>query len=200
MDRTDSGASPFGFSLIELLFVTATIATLSAVAVPGILATIDDVRTIGAVRYLSTKLQRVRMQAVVRSSNAGLRFVSSAGGYTYTVYVDGNANGVRTADITRGIDRELMPLERLPDLFRGVDFGLVPGLPPVDPGSPAPGSDPIKIGSTDILSFSAIGTSTPGSLYIRGPRGVQYVIRVFGDSAKTRILRFDPRARRWSPL
>src|SRR5476649_1275014 len=105
------------------MFVTSIMATVSAVAVPGILATIDDSRTIGAVRYLSTTLQRVRMEAVVRSSSAGLRFVSSSGGYAYGVYVDGNGNGIRTADIKRGIDRELMPLERLPDLFRGVDFG-----------------------------------------------------------------------------
>ena len=157
-------------------------------------------RTFGAVRYLSAKLRRIRMEAVLRSSNAGLQVTADPAGYAYDAYVDGNGNGIRSADIARGIDRELMPLERLPHLFRGVDFGLAPGLPAIDPSGPAPGSDPIKIGSSNILSFTALGTSTAGSLYVRGARGSQYVIRVFGDSAKVRALKFDSRSRRWSPL
>lgn len=189
-----------GYSLVELVFVLGLMAMMSAVAVAGVLTAIDDSRAIAAVRYLSSKLQRARMEAVMRSCSTGLRFVSGAGGYAYGMYLDGNGNGVRTADIGRGVDRELMPPERLPDLFRGVDFGVIPDLPPVEPGTPPPGSDPIKTGSSDILSFSSIGTATSGSLYIRGSHGAQYVIRVLGDTARTRVLRFDSRARRWGPL
>ena len=200
MSRGCAGASSSGYSLMELMLVLGIVATVSGAAAPGLLATIDDSRTLGAARYLSAKLQRVRMEAVLRSSNAGLRFSTGAAGYAYAVYADGNGNGVRSADISLGVDPELLPLERLPDLFRGVDFGVLPGLPAVEPSSPPPGNDPIKIGSSDILSFTPLGTSTSGSLYIRGARGSQYVIRVFGDSAKTRLLKFDSRAGRWSPL
>jgi type II secretory pathway pseudopilin PulG len=193
-------ASPLGYSLVELVCVTAVIGTLSALSVPGVLANLDDTRAIGAARYLSTRLQRARMEAVARSSDVALRFVPAPDGYAYGVYVDGNGNGVRTADIQHGIDRELMPPEHLPALFNGVDFGVLPGLPAVDSGSPPPGMDPIKLGSSNILTFSSIGTASPGSLYILGRRGAQYVIRVSGETGRTRVLKFDPGARRWNPL
>ena len=96
----------------------------------------------------------------------------SGAGYSFGVYVDGNGDGVRTPDITMSIDRPLGAVERLPDNFAGVDFGLLPGLPPVDAGSPAPGTDPIKLGASNLLSYSATGTSSSGSLYIRGRQQV----------------------------
>jgi len=129
-----------------------------------------------------------------------LRFVNTPDGYAFGVYVDGNRNGVRTTEIQRGIDREMMPLERLTGLFVGVDFGVLPGLPPVDPGSPPPGTDPIKLGASNILTFVPVGTSSSGSLYIRGRRGAQYVLRVFGQTGRTHVLKYDPGARRWKPL
>jgi len=178
----------------------ALMATVGAVAMPGITATIDDSRAIGAARYLSARLQHARMAAVARSAAVGVKFVDEGDGYSYTTYVDGNANGVRTVDVDRGIDRVVEPRERLRDLFYGVDFGVRPGLPPVDSGGTPPGSDPVKLGAANILTFTPIGTSSSGSLYILGRRGAQYVIRIFGESGKTRVLRFDTRANRWRPL
>lgn len=189
-----------GYSLVELVFAVALVATMSAVTVPGALSAIDDLRTVGAARYVSARLQRARMEAVSRSASVALRFVQTPNGYAYGTYADGNGNGVRTTDIQRGIDREVLPLERLPDLFSGVDFGVLPGLPAVDSGSSPPGTDPIRLGTSNILTFSAVGTSSSGSLYIRGPKGAQYVLRVFGETGRTHILKFDPGARRWNPL
>ncbi len=193
-------ASPSGHSLAELVCVMAIVGTLSALTVPGLLATLDDLRALGAARYVAARLQRARMEAVARSSDVALQFVSTADGYAYGVYVDGNGNGIRTADIQHGIDRELMPPEHLPALFNGVDFGVLPGLPPVDSGSSPPGTDPIKLGSSNILTFSPIGTASPGSLYLLGRRGAQYVVRVSGETGRARVLKFDPAARRWNPL
>lgn len=195
-----SSASPSGYSLVELVCVMAIVGTLSAMTVPGFLATLDDLRAMGAARYVAARLQRARMEAVARSSNVALQFVSTADGYAYGVYVDGNGNGIRTADIQHGIDRELMPPEHLPALFNGVDFGVLPGLPPVDSGSSPPGADPIKLGSSNILTFSPIGTASPGSLYLLGRRGAQYVVRVSGETGRARVLKFDPAVRRWNPL
>lgn len=189
-----------GYSLVELVFVAALIGTVSAVALPGVLATVDDSRAIGAARYLSSRLQRARMEAVMRSADVALKFVQTPAGYSYTTYVDGNRNGIRSAEILGRVDREIMPPERLADLFYGVDFGVLPRLPPVDSGGSPPGADPVKLGSSDILTFTPAGSSSSGSLYILGRRGAQYVIRIFGESGKTRVLKFDPRARRWNPL
>jgi type II secretory pathway pseudopilin PulG len=189
-----------GYTLVELVFVMALVVTVSAVAIPGLTATLDDSRAIGATRYLSSRLQHARMAAVARSANVTLKFVESDGSFLYTTYVDGNGNGVRASDIDRGIDRVLHPPERLPDFFYGVDFGVRPGLPPVDSGGSPPGSDPVRIGTANVLTFTPIGTSSSGSLYILGRGGAQYVIRILGESGKTRVLKFDARASRWRPL
>src|SRR5262245_28405522 len=156
-----------GYSLVELLFVAGILATLSAIAVPQLLAALDTFRAVGATRYVSTRLQRARGEAVMRSADVAMRFVQSGGGYAFAVHIDGNRNGVRAADIDRGIDRQLGAVQRLGDSFPGIDFGAIPGLPPVDEGAESPGSDPIRLGSSNAVTFTAMGTSTPGSLYIR---------------------------------
>ena len=189
-----------GYSLIELLFVMSAAATVSGMAIPQLLAALDDYRTAGAVRYISTRIQRIRMEAVSRSTNMAIEFVQAGTGYSYGTYVDGNGDGVRTPDIKKGIDRRLGAIEHLPDNYAGVDFGLLPGLPPVDAGSPAPGTDPIKLGSSNLLSYSAIGTSSSGSVYIRGRSQAQYVIRILGDTGRIRVLKFDQRSRQWKAL
>lgn len=140
------------------------------------------------------------MEAIVRNADVAVRFTRAGASFVYAVYADGNRNGVRSGDIQRGSDRRLSADERLSDQFPGVDFGAVPGLPPVDPSSAAPGSDPIRLGAGDMATFTAAGTATPGSVYIRGPRSAQYVIRIFAETGKTRILRFDTRKRVWKAL
>src|SRR5438034_6100025 len=120
-----------GSTLLEVLFVSALMATLGGIAVPQALVAIDDVRAAGAARYVSGRLQRARMEAVMRSADVAIKFTQAADSYSYAVYVDGNRNGVRTADISKNVDRELLPAERLTDQFPGVDFGALPDLPAV---------------------------------------------------------------------
>jgi hypothetical protein len=189
-----------GYCLIELVFAAGIAATLSAMAAPQLLVTLDDSRTLGAVRYLSTRLQEARMEAVARSANVAVRFTLAGGVYGYTVYRDGNGNGVLSRDIQQGVDPQIHSVERLPDQCAGIDFGALPGIPPADPSGTAPGSDPIRLGSSDMVSFSAMGTSTTGSLYVRGRRNAQYAIRIYGETGKTRILKYDTRNRIWSTL
>jgi type II secretory pathway pseudopilin PulG len=192
--------SAAGFSLIELALVAGLMATATAVATPLMLTALDDFKTLGAVRHISGLLQQARMQAALRHADVGMRFTLSGSLYTYAVYVDGNGNGVRSRDISNGVDREIRRPERLTDQFSGIDFGTLPGLPAVDASSSPPGTDPIRLGSSNLAVFTNAGTSTSGSLYIRGRRNVQYVIRVFGETGKTRILRLDPGTRQWKPL
>ena len=186
-----------GYSLLELIFAAALAATLTAAAVPESLTALGDYRASGAARYIAARIARVRMEAVARSADVGLRFTRTGSDYQYAVYVDGNRNGVRSRDIQRGVDREIAAAERLADQFPGVDFGLLPGLPPVDAGGAPPGTDPIKLGAGNLLTFSAQGTSSSGSVYLRGQGTAQYVIRVFGETGRTRILKYDARSGQW---
>jgi type II secretory pathway pseudopilin PulG len=187
-----------GYSLLELMMVAALGVTLSASALPGYLSALDDVRTSGAAHHLSARLQRARMEAVRRSAMVGLQFTQTPDGhYGYALYVDGNRNGVLTDDIQQGLDRLITATERLPDQFTGVEFGAIPALPAVDAGGKPPGADPIRLGAGNIASFSAVGTATSGTVYIRGRRGSQYAVRIFGETGKSRLLKFEPKTGKW---
>ena len=189
-----------GYSLIEVVFATGMAVTMSAVAVPQYLTALDEYRAAGATRYISARLQRARMEAVARSTHVAVQFTEAKGGYRYAVYRDGNRNGVLTRDIQDGIDRLIAPMEQLPEQFTGVDFGAIPGLPPVDPGGTPPGTDPIRLGAGSFASFSAAGTSSTGTVYISSRRGAQYAVRLSGETGRTRMLKFDLRTRKWRPL
>lgn len=192
--------SAHGYTLIEVLFVSALAAVVAAAALPQLTTGLQHMKAVGAARYLSARLQQARMEAMRRRANTALRFTWSGGGFRYAAYVDGNRNGVRAADILAGVDRQVGHEERLSDQFAGVWFGALPGLPAVDAGGQPPGNDPIRFGAADMATFTASGTATPGSLYIRGPAGTQYVIRVFGDTGRTRILKFHPVTQTWRAL
>jgi type II secretory pathway pseudopilin PulG len=187
-----------GYSLVELVFVAGLVVTVSGIAAPQLLSGLDEYRTAGAARYVSTRMQRARMDAVMRSSEVAIQFTQTDSGYTYAVYRDGNHNGVRTSEIQGGADPPVGSVERLPDHFTAVDFGVQAGLPAVDGGVP-PGNDPIRLGVSNLASFSSSGTATSGSVYVRG-RHAQYVVRIFGATGKVRVLKFDRVANQWKPL
>ena len=189
-----------GYSLIELMAAMAIGVTVGAAAVPEYLNALDNQRANGAVHHIAARLARARMDAVTRSASVALLFAPAGASYSYAVYVDGNRNGVLARDIQRGIDRLIAPAERLADQFSGVDFGALPGLPPVDPGGTAPGSDPIRLGSANMASFSSSGTSSSGTVYLRSRRDAQYAVRIFGETGKTRIMKYDARTRLWKQL
>ena len=185
-----------GFTLVEMLFVLGVAATLSGMALPPVVRVLEDYRIAGAARYVAACLQRARMEAVRRSANVAVRF---ADGGEFSTYVDGNGNGVLSADIRDGTDPQLGATERLESSFHDVSFGTLAGLPPVDAGGTPPGADPIHLGASNIASFSPAGTSSSGSVFVRSGT-CQLVVRVYGDTAKTRILRFEARSRQWRPL
>jgi type II secretory pathway pseudopilin PulG len=189
-----------GYSLIELLFVLGLAGTVAGLAVPGMRAALDDLRTRGAVRYIAARLQEIRIEALSRNASVALRVERRDASYVYAPYVDGNRNGIRAADIERGVDRQIRREERLSDQFPGIDFGAIRDLPAVEASAEPPGSDPVRLGAGDMVIFTGQGTATSGSLYVRGPRGAQFVVRIFGETGKTRILRFDLRNRTWQPL
>jgi type II secretory pathway pseudopilin PulG len=189
-----------GYSMVELAVVVGLMVTATAAALPRMAAGLDETRVAGAARYLSARFYDARGQAVTRSAEVALRFTATNAGYIYAVYVDGNGNGVLARDIQRNIDRQLHSPEQLSSQFSGVDFGTLPGLPAIDAGSPPPGDDPIRFGASNMVSFSALGTSSSGTLYLKGHGNIQYAVRLVGGTARVRIFRFDARSRQWSLL
>jgi hypothetical protein len=189
-----------GISYLELLMSISVVVTMAGIAVPSALDTMDHFRAAGAARFVAARLHQARSAAVARGADTAVRFSREGEGIGYTVYLDGNRNGVRADDILRGIDRPLQPAQRLSDHFSGVVFGTLPDLPPPDPSTAAPGGDPIRLGAADSVTFTALGTATPGSLYILSRGRRQYVVRILGETGRIRIMQFDAGRGQWFPL
>ena len=187
-------------TLGEVAVMLGVIATATATTLPNLTAGLDDARVAGAARYLSARLADSRMDAVQRGRKVALRFALVNGQYTYTVYADGNGNGVLSADIQRGIDPVLRGPERLSDNFRNVEFGTQPGLPSIEASEAAPGADPIKLGTGNSVSFNSLGGATSGTIYLTGRSRAQYAVRVFGATGKIRVYRYESRTSKWAPL
>lgn len=198
MVRRLRGHSP-GFSILELLFTVAIAGTLAAIAVPQSLRTLDDFRTRSAARYLAQRLGDARLSAIKRSAALGLRFEPSLPDYRISTVVDGNRNGLRTADIQGGIDRTLTEPEILAANFVGVTFGIVEGVPDAD-GQPAGSADGVRVGPSRLLTMNANGTSSSGTVYVRGRDRSQYAVRVLGATGRVRVLKYDHVRRRWTDL
>ena len=187
-----------GMSMIELIIGCGLMSILLGMAVPVALTARDDWSVRAAVRYVASRAMLARAQAVHRGASVGLRFESTADGYRFGSYVDGDGDGIRTTDISDGVDREIDPAERLVDRFPSVRFALGPGLPPVDGGSPAGVLfDPIRLGPSDILTYTPLGTATSGSIYLSGRTGQQYAVRILGTTGRMRVLRFDAETGTW---
>lgn len=184
-----------GFTVTELLFVLALAATLGGLAIPLLDEAADDLRAAAAARYLAGRIHAARIEAITRGAAVALRFEADARDYVFTPVVDGNGNGVRTADIATGIDRPSGPRDRLGLKFPGVRVGLLPGVPDAD-GAVTGSTDGLRIGSARILTLSPDGTATSGTLYVQGQRA-QYAVRVLGVTARTRVLAYERGTGTW---
>ena len=185
-----------GTTLAEVLIVLAAMMVVGAMAAPTFGSRRDELATAGAARYLGTLLQHGRMDAIRRATHVAYRFQVAGAGIRYARFADGNGNGVRTVDIGNGMDTQVSAWESLSDHFVGVTFSIAPGVMDIDSGSPIAG-DPVRVGGSDLLSFSPTGTATSGTLYLSGRNGQQYAVRVLGATGRIRILRFDRGESQW---
>jgi type II secretory pathway pseudopilin PulG len=187
-----------GFSLTELAIGVALLLTLSAVAAAPVATAIDESRTWGAAHYLAARMNLARADAVKRSVFVALRIQPDGRFYRWTFYADGNGNGVRTADITANVDKPVAPADGLHLKFSGVTFGIVDGVKSIDPGPDlVAGSDPVRFGKSDLVSFSPDGSATAGTIYIRGRGHQQAAVRVLGVTGRVRPLWFNFVTHQW---
>jgi hypothetical protein len=185
-----------GSSVIEQLVVLALIALAFGMSLPAMKRGIEHGRLRGAAFYLSSRVAQLRMQAVHRGSNVALRF-SAADPYTFQAFMDGDGDGVKSADIASGRDPAIDLAEAIRDHFPGVTFGFVPGCPFSDGTAVPPGADPIHIGSSKLLVFAPAGTATSGTLYLRGQLEMGYAIVILGATGRTRLLACAPSQGNW---
>ncbi|HEY0553219.1 MAG TPA: GspH/FimT family pseudopilin [Thermoanaerobaculia bacterium] len=190
-----------GFQLAELTIVLAIVAFMMMLGAPQLLRGSGDLRLRLAADELVGVLRLARSWAVRNDANVAVKFRTAADGtVTFTLYRDGNGNGVLTADINSGKDPQVQPPRRLSNFGRGIGFGFPPGPAPTDPSSPGhllTPTDPIRFNGSDLASFSPLGTSTPGSLYLTDGLQRLVAVRLSNRAGLVRILTYDARKRVW---
>jgi type II secretory pathway pseudopilin PulG len=175
-----------GHSLVELLVVVAIMMALAAVALPVFRPMFADAHLLGAAQDFCSKFRLAASAAIRGNVYTAIRFERDADQVRYAVYRDGDRDGVRSDDIARGCDMLLagpFPLAT----GHTVRVGILPGTPAIPPQRGEISGDPIRFGSSDILSFSPLGTATPGTFYLMGD-GAQAAVRVTGGTARVRIM------------
>jgi Type II transport protein GspH len=186
-----------GAALVDLVFTCGLAGVIAAIAIPAVNATRDRDGARMAARYLANRLHLVRLEALRRNVAVALRFDPVEVG-RFGAYVDGDADGVRQADIDNGVDPAVGEEVSLADLFGEVGLRIRDDVPDPDgSGTLAGDSDPLRLGASNLLSFSPIGSATSGTIYLAAATGPQMAVRVMGATGRLRVLWFDTASQRW---
>lgn len=188
-----------GHTLVELLLTTALMMTMAAVSVPLLERAWQEGRVRGAAFHLASRCAWLRMAAVQRGAHVALRFTSVGDSHTIQPFLDGDRDGVRSADIAAGRDPALGPPLAMEGLFPGTRFGFVSGCPLVDGSAVPDGANPVRIGTSRMLVFTPDGASSGGTLYLRGPSpyGSGYAVVMLAATGRTRLLRCAAGSGKW---
>lgn len=188
-----------GYSLVEILLGLAVFSVAASIIVPAIRTLSGDAHLRSATQSVAACLHAARSEAAARGRYVGLRFEPRGDSWSGAVYLDGDGDGVRTVDIAEGADRELWRRN-----VSGVDgvvrFGIIAAQRPRDPSSGRrldKLDDPVRFGGSNIASFGPLGTSSPGSVYLRDGDRRQMVVRLYGRTGKLRTLTWYPIERTW---
>jgi len=176
-----------GRTLMEMLVVLAIVVVMAAVSIPYLEAYSEESHLLGAGRQFKGEFRRARSIAARLNVYTAIRFEALPEGMHFSLYADGNHNGVRSADIADGIDSRVSGPFKLTGGAPGVRVGINPDVPEIPPATGIlDTSDPIRFGA-DMLSFSPMGTATPGTFYLAG-KYAQAGVRVTAGSARVRLM------------
>jgi len=177
-----------GFSLVEAAVAIGIILVMAAVAAVPFRARFADAHILGAGQQFRSSFRLAWSTAIRSNVYTGIRFERwDDGRVFYSVYSDGNRNGVRSVDIDSGEDRQIAGPFPLSGGAPSVRVGINSGVPNLPPETGELAGDPVRFGRSDILSFSPLGTATPGTFYLAGD-SAQAAVRVNGGSARVRLM------------
>jgi type II secretory pathway pseudopilin PulG len=186
-----------GHTLLEILVALALILAMLAVGLPLFRAYLVEARLLGAGRIFKGEFLKARWGAIRSGKQTAIRFERGPDGFDYySLYMDGNHNGVLAEDITRGKDPRIGGPFRLDGGLTGVRVGINPGTPAIPPDTGLlDTTDPIRFGRSNMVSFSPLGTASPGTFYLAG-EWIQAAVRVTPGGARVRLM--ITRGGRWT--
>ena len=196
--RRTSGAASLGsagWTMTELLVVLAVAGLVIGIGAPLTAQMKDEGRARQAAGFVSSRFRAARQQAVAEERSIGIVFDPQGAGWAFRVCADGNGNGIRRAEVLSGVDACGEGPFVFETLFPGVTIDV--DLFVIGPDGETAMTDPVRFGQSDIASFSPAGSCTAGSLFVRSAQGTQYVIRVAGVTARTRVLKYHALEQTW---
>jgi len=190
-----------GYTLAELCAALALLGLVFSASVPALREILAEESLATASREVAGILTAARARAVFQNAEVGVKWIATGSDLVLTVYQDGNGDGVRTADIKKGIDRLVAGPYWLGSRHPGISFSFVPGMNGLDPSGAPIGSlsDPIRFGKSDICSFSPIGNASPGTVYLSNRNRRQAAVRVTPTTARIQIWTWHGKKIKWIP-
>ena len=177
-----------GQTLIEVMVVVSMIGMITSVAAGLIGYTTRRNALKAATSEIRALLVHVRAVAIAHDSNVAVRFRPSPSGWKWSLYEDGDGDGVRAEDIRRNVDTLIQPERAL--FHHSAGIGI--------PSRPLP--DPLATGALDLrlpvrfsamlCSFTRDGEATNGSLVLTDGNDA-VVVRVHGTSGRVSVLRWN---------
>jgi len=193
--------APRGLTLLELLVATTVTLLVGVATLPAMGQFLGSARTAAAARLLVVRLQGLRAKSISRACSHGLLFERDEQGWFWFEVRDGNGNGLRTTEVRQGKDDRLSGPHRLSDLLPQVDLGFPAGrsIPRIPPrrGSIRDLQRPVRFGNTGLLSFSPLGTSSSGTLYLSDGKRRLMAIVLYGRSGRIRVWMHDLEEGTW---
>ena len=188
-----------GFSMLEVLVTLALVVLVSAVALPIVDRMRQEGRVRGAAYALAARCGYLRMASVHRNARVAMRLRQEGEQWIAQTFVDGDWDGVLSADIASGRDPAIDAPIDVRHWLGGAELGFAPGCPLVDGSAVPSGASPVRIGSARLLVFTPDGASSGGSLYVRGAPGTaSYAVVVLGATGRTRLMRCPPGGGAWT--
>ena len=204
-DRGAKGRS--AFTLLELLVAMTIVALLATLAVPPLRQQIAQHRVRLAAAEVASTLWAARGSAVRHGVAVAVRFEleesgANAAAAVFSLYADGDGDGVRTADLNAGTDPRIGRPARLLHVGSGIRFGIPEDLEPREfsgSGRLDRLDDPVRFGSSDLASFSPAGTASPGTVFLTDGHHL-FAVRVYNRTGKIQILRYVREREHWKGL
>lgn len=175
-----------GHTLLEMLVVMGVLAVMAAYLLPNVRAHSAEARLLAAGHKFKWQFLKTRSEAIRSNEYRAIRF-ERCGGDCYSVYRDGDHDGVRSDDIRRGVDTRVEGPFALSTDGADVRIAINLGVQAIPPERGTLSGDPIRFGRAEMISFSPLGGATPGTFYLAG-RTAQAAVRVNGMTGRVRLM------------
>ncbi len=187
-----------GLTLVEAVVAISVIAITLMIALPAIAQARRSTALQLAAHQLGGQLTNCRAFSIFHRRTTALVFDQTDGGaWSCSIFEDGDNDGVRHDDMAAGRDRKLRDTVELQ--VSGAGLGILSQEQVPDPSGQGwlEGTDPVRAGSSDIISFTPLGTATPSTIYLTDHHSQMRALRVLGATGRIRSLVWRSGWARW---